>query len=158
MIAASYYGFSVRINSSCRPCSTKLCDVAVSFRIMLKWNITSYDFLGGSLASRITYQLPEFKGPCYRHCNLFTWHTASRTDINHKVRSLELTDLMYGNWNEAHEFCMSRGLHLATLTGNLSERLKVTADLNFSVYGWKQPYVFAGLHRHNLVGNYMISM
>ena len=41
VIAASYNGFSVHINATCNKtsCRTKLCDVAVAFSVMLKWQL-----------------------------------------------------------------------------------------------------------------------
>ena len=67
--------------------------------------------------------------------------------------ALNLSHVMYLSWNDAHEHCRSQDLYLATLTPDIMEQLKYTLNMQYEQHGWQHSiaYIFAGLHRHNLV-------
>ena len=76
----------------------------------------------------------------------------TRTDVVPGI-PLKLGHLVYGSWNEAHEYCQSKDLYLSTLTTTIRAQLKYAINLQFREYGWNfsDAYIFAGLHRSNEV-------
>ena len=146
VIAASYRGFSVHINATCDEisCRTKLCDVAVVFNTMLKWQVFP-------TPSRLDELLRDhfdiiWANEIHKHepVPIVKLYEISRTDVVPGTL-LNLTDMVYGSWSDAQH------LHLGTIT--LMEELKHTINFQYPHYGWNHSYayIFAGLHRRNEV-------
>ena len=146
VIAASHQGFSVHINATCDEglCNSKLCDVAVAFNIMLKWRLLE-DHSRKDLSNVVSLNED------WKHIELKLYET-SRTDVTDGI-PLALGDPVNGSWNDAHEYCLSKGLYLSTLTATLMERLRYTLNLMYPKHGWKHTdaYIMAGLHRNSTV-------
>ena len=151
MIAASHQGFSVHINATCdeTPYSSKLCDVAVAFSVMLKWR--TYNKGNYFMYKKDHFEVVSLEeNPSRRY--FFNFYERSRTDVVSGI-PLNLSHLVYGNWRDALEYCQAKELHLSTLTPSLMEQLKYTFNIKYPEHGWndKDAYIFAGLHRNNVV-------
>ena len=155
VLAASHQGFSLHVNATCDEdsCNSRLCDVAVAFNIMLKWRLLRNPY-SVDLYRIVSYNKKEIQLPrMYRGLpDEATMYEISRTDVITGI-PLKLGDLVYGSWNDAHEYCLSKNLYLSTLTASLMERLRYTLNMKYPENGWNHTdaYIFAGLHRKSAV-------
>ena len=149
-VAVSSRGFSVHINATCNTtaCSNKLCDVAVSFSHMVKWKISYFPpcFNSGVCDLHIVSQ--RILAPLSFRKKNIPFHEMLRTDITSAI-PLNLSKLVFGSWNDAHKYCRSKTLYLATPKPNIIEQIKYTVNLLYEEHGWNHssPYILAGLHR-----------
>ena len=156
VIAASYSGFSVHINTTCdeTSCRTKLCDVAVAFSVMLTWQLFPNTLKFGINS----YIWDHYETICtdedYKNNNNVgqRLYEISRTDVIPGI-PLRLGHLVYESWSDAHDYCQARNLYLSTLTPSLMEQLRYTINLQYQERGYSHSgsYIFAGLHRINEV-------
>ena len=127
VIAASYSGFSVHINATCdkTSCRTKLCDVAVTFNVMLTWLVIPNIYTINLKRNHYDIIYDDYK---YKNSEPFSftkWYEITRTDVIPGM-PLRLGHFVYGSWNEAHKYCQARNLYLSTLSPSLMEQLRYT--------------------------------
>ena len=87
----------------------------------------------------------------HRYCEApssnWNLYEISRPNIVDKI-PLNLSTLVLGSWNDAHAYCRSKDLYLATSTPSIMEQLKYTLILQYLQHGWNHSvaYIFVGLH------------
>ena len=161
-ISAKSRGFSVTINSTCETCTT-LCDVAVAMGFPLRHNLAThkenkyYTYLTilGSNILTTPFWLDLLSLYTLEKLELYLDFGSFENillNITNTVHGISSQNAIYGNWYDAHAYCVSRNSSLCTLTPSLSGQLKSLIDLNYLEHKWKYPHFFAGLHRDNLVG------
>ena len=158
VIASSYRGFSVHINATCdtTSCRTKLCDVAVAFNVMLTWQVfTHRNKLGLNSDIWNHYEAMYYKYGIPKNQSYGKIYEISRTDVIPGI-ALRLGHLVYGSWNEEHDYCQARNLYLSTLSPSLMEQLRYTINLQYQKHGFNHSasYIFAGLHHINEVSTF----
>ena len=163
-ISAKSRGFSVIINSTCETCTT-LCDVAVAMGFPLRHKLAThkenkyYTYLTvlGSNILTTPFWLDLLSVYTLEKLELYLDFGTFENilfNITNTLHGISLQNAMYGNWHDAHTYCMSRNSSLFTLTPSLAGQLKMFIDSTYLEHKWKYPHYFAGLHRDNSVGTH----
>ena len=164
-ISAKSRGFSATINSTCETC-TNLCDVAIAMGFPLRHNLAThkeneyftYLTILGSNILTWPFWIDIFDTSTLlplrvRYFPTYADFKNILSSITNTVHGISSQKAIYGNWFDAHAYCVSCNSSLYTLTPELSGQLKSLIDSSYREHERKYPYYFAGLHRENLVGN-----
>ena len=164
--AVANWGYSLFINSSCanslqNSSCMELCDVAVSMHVLHQHNLQiNQNFPNGYLPMIDSKTYSEELADCLKYPNsmcrildliIFVDNLGVFLTDSTK-REFSLSEIKYGNWYEAQEFCMGRNSHLLTLTPTLPENVTeiFLAKLLVENKVYKSN-IFDGLHRSDMV-------
>ena len=150
IIAAKSRGYLVTINSTCLVCTAQLCDVAIALGLPLTSNkvLPDTNNVYGKYLDQFTLLDVMLS---VERVMLFKTFQSIFMDLTSPSHPITSSDLVYGNWYDAHAYCVNRNSTLFTLphwqSGHLLDLVHAADD------GWKSSHkhYFAGLHRANSV-------
>ena len=151
IIAAKSRGYLVTINSTCLVCTVQLCDVAIALGLPLTSNkvLPNTNNVYGKYLDHIKFRHYKTYVETFLSFKDFQSIFADLTRPSHPIT---VSEPLYGNWYDAHEYCANRNSTLLNLhpwqSGRLLDLVHAAND------GWINSFdilYFAGLHRANAV-------